>query len=92
MTNIESRVTRVCTFTPVAFGHLKTFQLGFQLQADELEPGRTVTNSETLGRIIHAYAQMGLVAARMEMSIPALCSALWEGDLLITRPSPEALI
>jgi len=87
MTNIESRVTRVCTFTPTAFANLKTFQRGFQLQADELEPGRAVTNSETLGRIMHGYYLISLIAARMEMSIPALCSALWEGDLLITRPT-----
>ena len=86
MTNIESRVTRVCTFTPTAFSHLKLCQQSYQLQADELEPGRAVTNSETLGRILCAHSRLGLVAARLDMSIDEFCAALWLGDLVVYRP------
>ncbi|WP_371439247.1 MULTISPECIES: hypothetical protein [Polaromonas] len=91
MTNIESRVTRVCTFTPVAFSHLKNSQLAYQLKADELEPGRAVTNSETLGRILCAHSRLGLAAARRDLTIDDLCTALWLGDLVVSRPAEGKL-
>lgn len=91
MTNHESRVIRAVTFSPVAFAHLKACQHLFQLQANESEPGRTVTNSETLGRILHAHARLGLAAASQGMQVQELCSALAFGDLVVTSPTPEGL-
>lgn len=91
MTNHESRVIRAVNFSPAAFAHLKTCQNHFQLQANQSEPGRTVTNSETLGRILHAHAQLGLVAAKRGMQVQELCSALAFGDLAVSAQAPRAL-
>lgn len=91
MTNHAPRVIRAVTFSPIAFAHLKACQNLFQLQADEAEPGRTVTNSETLGRILHAHSRLGLVAASQGMQVQELCSALAFGDLVVATPTPEGL-
>lgn len=91
MTTHESRVIRACSFTPTAFAYLKACQHAFQLQANETEPGRTVTNSETLGRILHAHDRLGFVAAQREMSVQDLCAALAFGDLVVSTPAAGGL-
>ena len=91
MTNHESRVIRTVTFSPTAFAHIKACQNLFQLQANESEPGRTVTNSEALGRILHAHARLALVAAQHGMQVHELCSALAFGDLVVSVPVSGAV-
>ncbi len=80
------RVIRAYSLPVAQFDHLKAFQRYRQLTINRAGESRDVTNSEALACIVRHHELISTVAGLHNLMPDEFASALYLGDLKVSRP------